>query len=271
MAYGKREREQRRVGRDLKRLPQDINVYRWFAVYVKCLKELEGQTFKIRGKNYKLGFSSHKWWSMINPKHIPKSPKFIRESNVNLPRDIDRFFNGQFWLSHRDKFIEKTTIFPEANNSEIPPNFNSFHFPPDYPRNNMIADIKEWYKQTERRPNLKVGRTAKGKSKSNADIILDNSFEEILKRLFHTLRIELTHPDLTNLDIFFKVNKIMNKKFVIPKIERINSKTTYGKGTRTTRQEWMYEIRKTQRDRRFAKILLINLSKGVFPKIDRLI
>ena len=30
-------------------------------------------------------------------------------------------------------------------------------------------------------------------------------------------------------------------------------------------------IRSTQRDRRSAKILLINLTKGVFPKIDKVI
>ena len=43
----KRSYDDRRLGRDLKRQSQDINVYRWFAVFIKMALELEGQTFNV--------------------------------------------------------------------------------------------------------------------------------------------------------------------------------------------------------------------------------
>ena len=269
----KEAREDRRVGKDLKRLPQDINIYRWFSVYIKCIKELEGRTLTIRSKKYKVGFSSHKWWDIIDPKSIPITPRFIRESNTNLPRDIDRFFNVNFWHNNRDVFLDKTTIFPEADIIETPKDYNTFHFPKDYPIKKHIADLKQWYKSSELITKKVRGRSISGaNTKHNAQIVLDNSSEEILKRLFHTLRIELTNEKLTNLDIYFQVQKAMYKKFQIPEITRKNAQTGIGgKTTRTSRADYEYEIRKTQRDRRFVKILLINLSNGAFPKLDRLI
>ena len=44
-----------------------------------------------------------------------------------------------------------------------------------------------------------------------------------------------------------------------------------GRTTKTSRQDYETQIRLTQRDRRFAKILIINLCIGVFPKIDKVI
>ena len=67
--------EDRRIGHDSGRFKQDINIYRWFAVFIKCGLELEGKTFSIRGKNYKLKFdTNHKWWKLIDLKSIKKKP-----------------------------------------------------------------------------------------------------------------------------------------------------------------------------------------------------
>mgnify|MGYP003306741985 CR=1 FL=1 len=63
----------------------------------------------------------------------------------------------------------------------------------------------------------------------------------------------------------------MSKRFEIPKIERENAKG--GLGSRTTgtiRSDYLSEIKKTQRDKQFAKLLLINLGRGSFPKIKRI-
>ena len=52
----KRSYDDRRLGRDFKRQSQDINVYRWFAVFIKMALELEGQTFKVHNKIHKVKF-----------------------------------------------------------------------------------------------------------------------------------------------------------------------------------------------------------------------
>ena len=64
----------------------------------------------------------------------------------------------------------------------------------------------------------------------------------------------------------------MNKKFVIPEIVRSNMKGARDtRVTQTNRQEFESQIRSTQRDIKYYKILLLNLAKGVFPKFDSLI
>ena len=58
----------------------------------------------------------------------------------------------------------------------------------------------------------------------------------------------------------------------IPKIVRTNMKGARDtRTTQTSRMDYDSEIRSTQRDIRYYKILLFNLSKGVFPKFDNLI
>ena len=122
---------------------------------------------------------------------------------------------------------------------------------------------------------VKKGRQkgeTKGNTRGSAEIILDQTSEDVMKRLFHTLRIDQTNPNFTNLDIYFQRMKSMNRKFNIPEIVRSNMKGALGtKSTQTNRQEYESQIRSTQRDIRFYKILLLNLSKGVFPKFDNLI
>ena len=87
--------EDRRRGRDKKLITQDINVYRWFAVFTKCALELEGQTFTLRDKTYPIKFDrTHKWWKLINLKSFPKTPKFIRFDNKLLPSQQSKLFGG---------------------------------------------------------------------------------------------------------------------------------------------------------------------------------
>ena len=70
----------------------------------------------------------------------------------------------------------------------------------------------------------------------------------------------------------YPIRKIIFKES-IPTIEILKSASGLIKGARvrTTRQKYVAKIRATQRDRRWAKILLINLCNGVFPKIDKVI
>ena len=63
----------------------------------------------------------------------------------------------------------------------------------------------------------------------------------------------------------------MFKKFVIPTITRANAGAWDGRSTRSSRQDYDTQIRLTQRDKRFAKILILNLCNGIFPKIDKVI
>ena len=246
--------EQRRIlDRDFSKLVVDRPVYRWFAVWSKVLKELEGQNIEVRGKKYKLGFSNHKWWKYINTNKIPKSPKFIRPDNKNLPRDINAFSNS-FFNKYRDYFIERTTIVGSAG--EVPNDYESFHFPPTLPIRDRLEIVRMQYSKKENKD-----------TRHTADIVLDQTEESLMKRLFHTFRLDMTRDDLTNLDLYFQVEKIMRKGFVIPKIERVNATGAIGSRQRTTRGEFESSIRKTQRDRRFAKILF-HLIQGLHTLKD---
>jgi hypothetical protein len=260
--------EDRRRGSDDKLLTQDINLYRWFAVFTKCALELEGQTFTLRDKTYPIKFDkNHKWWKLIDLKSFPKSPKFIRFENKLLPSQQSKLFGG-FHKRYRDLFLEKSTIIGQA--SKVPHDYSSFHFPPDYPVRQMLSDVKNFYKNKEVK--LKSGRKKRGEqSRYNADIVLNDSTESLMKRLFHTLSLDQSSPDLTNLDLFFNIQKRMYKTFKIPEITRKNAGTWDGRSTRSSRQDYESNIRSTQRDKRHYKTLILNLCKGQFPKIDKLI
>ena len=270
-----KQKVSRRIGHDGDRLIQDINAYRWFCVFIKSALELEGKSFTIKGKVHKLKFDrDHKWWKFIDLKQIKKTPKLINPNYKLVPKNIDQLFNGMFMPKYRKLFNEKSTLFDEA----VRDGYTVIQVPPNYASYKMIADIKSWYSKKEVK--LKFQNVAKGKSTSNADIILDtHSSEDLMKRLFHTLRIDQTNPKFTNLDIYFHRTFSINKSHVfkngskgIPKIERSNMKGARDtRVTQTNRMEYNSEIRSTQRDIKYYKILLLNLGKGVFPKFDNLI
>ena len=148
-------------------------------------------------------------------------------------------FSGLFMLKYRELFNEKSTIFETA---DIKQGYSVIQVPPNYPSYKMIADIKHWYSQKEVK--MKFQNVGKGKSTNNADIVLDtHTSEDLMKRLFHTLRIDQTMPNLTNLDKYFQRTKIMNKKFVIPEIVRSNMKGARDtRVTQTNRQEFESQI-----------------------------
>ena len=272
--------EDRRIGHDSGRFKQDINVYRWFAVFIKCGLELEGKTLSIRGKNYKLKFdTNHKWWKLIDLKSIKKTPKIIKSDYKSVPKSIDQLFNGMFMQKYRNLFNEKKTIIGEA---DILKDHTLMQIPENYPIKSILSDIRNWYSQKEVKLRVKKGRQkgeTKGNTRGSADILLDLTNEEVMKRLFHTLRIDQSNPEFTNLDIYLNRTFTMNKKHIfkngltgIPKIVRTNMKGARDtRTTQTSRMDYDSEIRSTQRDIRYYKRLLFNLSKGVFPKFDNLI
>jgi len=265
--------EDRRIGHDSGRFKQDINIYRWFAVFIKCALELEGKSFSIRGKTHKLKFdTNHKWWKLIDLKQIKKTTKLIKSDYKSVPKSIDQLFNGMFLTKYRNLFNEKRTIIGVA---DLQQDHTLMQVPDNYPIKSILSDIRHWYSQKEVKLRNGKGRKkgeTKGNTRSTADIVLDLTNEEVMKRLFHTLRIDQTNPKFTNLDIYFHRMKSMNKKFVIPNIVRSNMKGARDtRVTQTNRQEYESQIRSTQRDIRYYKILLLNLSKGVFPKFDNII
>ena len=265
--------EDRRIGHDSGRFKQDINIYRWFAVFIKCALELEGKSFSIRGKTHKLKFdTNHKWWKLIDLKQIKKTTKLIKSDYKSVPKSIDQLFNGMFLTKYRNLFNEKKTIIGEA---DVLQDHTLMQVPDNYPIKSILSDIRHWYSQKEVKLRNGKGRKkgeTKGNTRSTADIVLDLTNEEVMKRLFHTLRIDQTNPKFTNLDIYFHRMKSMNKKFVIPNIVRSNMKGARDtRVTQTNRMEYDSDIRSTQRDIRYYKTLLLNLSKGVFPKFDNLI
>ena len=179
-----------------------------------------------------------------------------------------------FLSKYRNLFNEKSTIFDEA---VIRKDYSTIQIPPNYSIKKIVADVKYWYSKKEVK--LKFVNRGKGKQVNNADIVLELTNEDVMKRLFHTLRIDQTNPNFTNLDIYFHRTFIINKKHKfkngltgIPKIVRSNRKGARDtRVTQTIRTDYNSDIRSTQRDIRYYKILLLNLSKGVFPKFDNVI
>ena len=223
-----KQKVSRRLDHEGGRLIQDINAYRWFCVFIKCALELEGKSFTVSNKVHKLKFDrNHKWWKMIDLKQIKKASKLINPNYKLVPKNIDQLFNGMFMPKYRELFNEKSTIIGEA---KLRDNYTSIQVPPNYPSYKIIADIKNWYSKKEVK--MKFQHLGKGKSNSNADIVLDTyTTEDLMKRLFHTLRVDQSNPDFTNLDIYFhrtftidKNHKFKNGLTGIPKIERSNRK-----------------------------------------------
>ncbi len=257
MSTGYKTPEQRRLSkRDFSQLSVDRTVYRWFGVWIKVLKELEGQSVQYSNKKHKLGFSNHKWWKQINTNKIPKTPKFIRPDIKNLPRDINNFGNA-FFDRYRHLFLEKMPIFDPREN--IPEDYDTFSFPPNMPIRDRLQIVREKYKQKE------VKRTS-----NTAEIELRGfDSEQLMKRIFHTFRLEMSTDFGTNLDLNFAVQKIMNKNFVKPQIIKIPRTGAPGSRQRSNVSKFDYNIRQTQRDRLWARRLLVNLGKGEFPRYNR--
>jgi hypothetical protein len=263
-----KQKVSRRIGHKGDRLVQDINVYRWFCVFIKCALELEGKSFTVSNKVHKLKFDrNHKWWKMIDLKQIKKASKLINPNYKLVPKNIDQLFNGMFMPKYRELFNEKSTLFDEA----VRTGYSVIQVPPNYPSYKMIADIKHWYSKKEVK--LKFQNVGKGKSNNNADIVLDtHTSEDLMKRLFQTLRIDQTMPKLNNLEKYFERTEVLDKKFKRPEIVRSNMKGARDtRVTQTNRMDFISQIRSTQRDIKYYKILLLNLGKGVFPKFDNLV
>ena len=71
--------------------------------------------------------------------------------------------------------------------------------------------------------------------------------------------------NLTNLDIYFQRMKSMNKKFVIPDIQRINAKGGVGgKTTKTSRQDYESEIRSHKEIKDSIKYYYLTFAKVYF-------
>ena len=108
----KRSYEDRRLGRDNKRITQDINIYRWFAIFIKCALELEdyNEIFKVRGKNYKVKFNrNHKWWKLIDLNRFPKTNTYTtrhkrliqqRYRSEKIPTQMKKL-SDEFWFKYK--------------------------------------------------------------------------------------------------------------------------------------------------------------------------
>jgi len=166
--------EDRRIGHDSGRFKQDINIYRWFAVFIKCGLELEGKSFSIRGKTHKLKFdTNHKWWKLIDLKQIKKTTKLIKPDYKSVPKSIDQLFNGMFLTKYRNLFNEKRTIIGEA---DLQQDHTLMQVPDNYPIKSILSDIRHWYSQKEVKLRNGKGRKkgeTKGNTRSTADIVLD--------------------------------------------------------------------------------------------------
>jgi hypothetical protein len=287
----KRSYEDRRLGRDNKRITQDINIYRWFAIFIKCALELEdyNEIFKVRGKNYKVKFNrNHKWWKLIDLNWFPKTNTYTtrhkrliqqRYRSEKIPTQMKKL-SDEFWFKYKHLFVEKSTLI-NAPSKSVPKGYDTLHIPPNYPIMKILSDIRKFYSGKEVK--LSSGRkkkSDKGQEGYNADIVLGDSNEQLMRRLFHTLSISQHWGHFqgrkfkntyTSLDVYFNVQKRMDKSFVIPKIQRVNATGAIGSRTTTTRGKYDSKIRMTQRDIRWSKILIINLCNGVFPKIDKII
>ncbi len=259
--------EDRRLGKDGERVGQDINIYRWFALFLKITKELEDKKvkFDLLGKRYPIKINtSHHWYKKINVKTLPKSPKFLRFDIKNFYRDTRAFFDGYFWQKYRPLFLEpKTKQVNNLNNIDLE-KYDVVALPKSLSQRQKLSDIRNFLEQQEVK--YRKGRRKLGTSRHKAEIAIEGAKDNVLKRLFHTFRLFQTKKNnFTTLDVY---SHYMNQIYKQPLI-KIVRKTKHS-GSAKTMKDYESQIRNTMRDIRFTKILILNLCKGKFPVMKKL-
>jgi len=264
--------EDRRLGKDGERVGQDINIYRWFALFLKITKELEDKKvkFDLLGKRYPIKINtSHHWYKKINVKTLPKSPKFLRFDIKNFYRDTRAFFDGYFWQKYRPLFLEpKSKILTNLNNVDKEKyDVVAVALPKSFSQRQKISDIRLILKQQDiDKLKYRKGRRKLGTSRHKAEIPIEGAKDNVLKRLFHIFRLSQTKKNnFTILDVY---SHYMNQIYKQPLI-KIVRKTKHS-GSAKTMKDYESQIRNTMRDIRFTKFLILNLCKGKFPVMKKL-
>jgi len=252
----KKYTEDRRLGKDRARSGQDINIYRWFSLFLKITKELEDKQvkFDLFGKKYPIKINtSHHWYKKIDVKTFPKSPKFLRFDIKNFYSDTRAFFDGYFWQKYRPLFLEpRTKQLNNMNNVDLE-KYDVVALPKSLSQRQKISDIRNFLEQQEVK--YRKGRRKLGTSRHKAEIAIEGAKDNVLKRLFHIFRLFQTKKDnVTNLDVYSHYR---------------NQKTKHS-GEAKTKEDFESQIRNTMRDIRLTKILILNLCKGKFPVIKKL-
>jgi hypothetical protein len=264
----------RKMGDDGQQMSSDIHIYRWFSCFLKITKELEDnkETFELNNKKYPIKIDrTHPWFTKIDVNSLPKNIKLIRYENRGNSYQIKKLFDNFFWKKYRNLFQEpKSFVVKERDkvNSNlydlvaIPKHYNFKER--QYALGKLYKNINQPFQNSRKKTD----------TRHKAEIVIENARDNVLKRLYHTMRLELSKEEeekkknkkITGFDICNEVRFIC---FGIPKME-VKTIKTFDRNKKTNKSEIDALLRSTYRDIKWGKHLILNLCKGYFPIYDKL-
>jgi hypothetical protein len=265
----------RKMGEDGHFMSSDIHIYRWFSCFLKIAKELEdNQTlFELNGKKYPIRIDrTHPWYNKINVDKFPKDIKLIQFQKEGITYQIKKLFDNYFWKEYRNLFQEPKSYLVTERDKVNTNLYDLIAVPKHFSFKERLYDFRNLYR------NIKQP-ISKSRSKTNtrhmADIVIENARDLVLKRLFHTMRLEFsreeeskkTNKKLTGFDICNEVRFIC---YGIKKIDVISVKT-FDRYKKTNKDKLEALQRATYRDIKWGKYLILNLCKGHFPIYDKIL
>ena len=275
LVTGKSSLVGRRMGDDGQQMSSDIHIYRWFSCFLKITKELEDNKtiFELNGKKYPIKIDrSHSWFTKIDVNSFPKDIKLIQFQREGISTQIKKFFDDYFWKEYRNLFQEPKSFIVKEKDKVNTNLYDLIAVPKHFSFKERQYDFRNLYK------NIKQP-ISKGRSKTNtrhrADIVIENARDLVLKRLFHTIRLELSREEeikktkkkLTGFDI---CNEVRFITLGIPKIE-VTTVKTFDRYKKTNKSQIESLQRATYRDIKWGKYLILNLCKGHFPIYDKIL
>jgi len=275
LVTGRSSTARRRQGKDGQLMSSDIHIYRWFSCFLKITKELEdrGEVFTFNGKKYPVKVDrSHSWFKKIDLNSLPKQIKILQYQNKGISYQIKKLFDDYFWKEYRNLFQEPQSFIVKEKDKVNSNLYDLVAIPKHYNFKEIQYDFRNLYKKFDNQP-LRV--RSRSNTRHQAEIVIENARDLILKRLFHTIRIELsreeeekrTNKKLTGLDVCSEVRSIC---FGLPKIELKTIKTVE-RNKKTNKDNYDGLLRSTYRDIKWSKYLILNLCKGYFPVYDKII
>jgi len=275
LVTGKSSTVRRRQGKDGQLMSSDIHIYRWFSCFLKIIKELEDrrEVFTFNGKKYPVKVDrSHSWFKKIDLNSLPKQIKILQYQNKGISYQIKKLFDDYFWKEYRNLFQEPRSFIVKDKDKVNSNLYDLVAIPKHYNFKQRQYDLRNLYKSIGHQ--FPTSRK-KNDTRHRADIVIENARDLVLKRLFHTIRLELSREEeikktkkkLTGFDI---CNEVRFITLGIPKIE-VTTVKTFDRYKKTNKSQIESLQRATYRDIKWGKYLILNLCKGHFPIYDKII
>ena len=305
MAYRKKLKHIKSLDREARRkkdgstLAQDIHYYRHFLCFIKIALELERKRtkFTIFNESHSVKFNrKHRWYKLIDLKSFPRNIKFLEKKISGITTKVKKLVDtnpGLFWKFRKHFLLPQVKKVDSSKTKDFDPSkYDVFVVPKNKTINENLNEIRT-YLRTE---TTSIRKGQKLKKDKGADIQFSYGRDSYLQKLFYILLIRYTNPKFTNFEVYNHLQNRLYKRPLIKIEKRVSveqvkkSEDLYGvrdydkegrwgkkkqvknlRQTATTTEQYEIEIRNTMRDIKYAKIIILNLCKGEFPRYDKII